>query len=201
MMEQLEKAGFKAIENKLLSALSLWRNQGGTVERAHQLVSLAYGGTDQAAYDTQYAAVGSPTPSGPSAGGAGLPIAETQNYRARPKPKEPSAADKAALVSSMKAMPRTLFDTHMVGEGKTRKAIGDVLVMGEAQRIIHRADRAAGWFMRRAGHMAAESAVMRAIVATIANPTPEMKVRDAISLKKLATILRGHGIQEIEYRE
>lgn len=198
MKDQLEKAGIKSTENTLLKALSLWRNQGGTVERAHQLVSFAYGEADHRTRETQLMAVGSPTSSGATAGGAGHTLGETLTAAARPKPKEPSAADKAALASSMKTLPLTLHDTFMVGDGKRRKAIGDYR-LGSIDALVTAATRRMGYLAFLSGGKAREVAVLQAIKSHAGSTDPNTLIRDAISEKKLKTILHGHGVQELTH--
>ena len=186
MKTKLIEAGIEPREVKLQIAISKFQNDGGTLERLIEIARTAYQSSSE----------------GSKMSGAGHSRGVRKDHRhsarpAHPISKEPSVADKAALVASMKEMPTTLFDRERVGDGKQRRVIGDVR-NGSVDSYIRAAQRRSAWLVGQAGGKAREIYILQHIKDSVANADPNALIRDTISERRLQSIISK--AKQLEYR-
>jgi hypothetical protein len=182
----MDLPGISKVENDLRIAIARWQNNGGTHARLLEIAAEAYAEAAGAGHapDVNHSELARPTPT-PDA------VNVAAHTRSAPTAGEPSKADIAALGASMKAMPLTIFDTFIVGEGKNRRPIGEIRI-GEIDRLAARGMSKASNMMSLAGGYAAQASVLQAVKAGLAgNTDPDMLIRDAISPKRLENIIAG----------
>jgi hypothetical protein len=187
----MDLPGVNKSENDLKIAIAKFQNQGGSYERLIEIASEAYSQDAGAGHNRIVTHDEDARPETSEDD-----VAVVAHTRKSPTAGEPSKADIAALGASMKAMPLTIFDTFIVGEGKSRRPIGEIRI-GEIDRLAARGMSKASNMMSLAGGYAAQASVLQAVKAVAGNADPDMLIRDALSPKRLENIIAG--VKEISH--